>query len=114
MSNVNVRYTPKIFESDTRFTIYFYDINNHKVIKKEFKCKRNYNKAKNDAESFYKSQLEIIQSLEFQTKIKEYEKEFENTIFCKCGGKYRKDGKSKHLKTKKHQTYLSSIKASQN
>jgi hypothetical protein len=29
---------------------------------------------------------------------------------CECGGKYIHDGKARHLRTKKHQTYIASLK----
>jgi hypothetical protein len=32
-------------------------------------------------------------------------------VNCSCGGKYTKANKSKHLKTKKHSTYLNNAQA---
>lgn len=46
-------------------------------------------------------------------KIKEYRENRKDKIKeknkCECGGCYRYDGKTRHLKTKKHQLYLSSL-----
>tara|TARA_R110002012_G_scaffold42185_2_gene114929 strand:+ start:3283 stop:3747 length:465 start_codon:yes stop_codon:yes gene_type:complete len=48
-------------------------------------------------------------------KIHEYQQEYRNNnkekfqqkFNCECGGKYTKESKSRHVKTKKHQDYIS-------
>ena len=78
---------------------------------KEYEENRKENKKEYHKE-YYQKNIEKLK--EYNKNRKDYHNEYyqknieklNEKITCECGGKYTKKGKSKHLKTKKHQDYL--------
>ena len=81
--------------------------NNHKEELKEVRkeYKKEYMK---DYMKEYRSRKKIDPNEDLNNKI-ESNKDLNSKIECECGGRYTKRNKSTHMKTKKHQEYVSNL-----
>jgi len=80
--------------------------------KKEYR-EDNKDKILDRLKIYYKENKDKI--LEKQKKYSEENKDkIKEKINCECGGCFRKNGKSRHIKTKLHQDYITSVDVAQN
>ena len=103
----------KINEYQSKYQSKYYTENRERLI--EYQSK--YNIQNKDRLKKYKKQYQI----ENKEKIKESDKQYRiknkerltEKHKCKCGGKYTTNGKSHHLKTKKHKLFITMEKMKQ-
>jgi hypothetical protein len=112
-ANLNER---SCFQSEEEWVNYmknyykdYYEKNKDKIKKKTKEYREeNKDKIKKKTKEYREENKDKIK--DYITKYREENKDKINEKFnCECGGKYTYQNKSTHLKSKKHQTYLSTI-----
>jgi hypothetical protein len=76
---------------------YYHDNKDHLLKKQKEYCEKNKEKIKQYHKEYQKNNKEQLS------------KKRKVNFDCECGGKYQHSDKAKHIKTNKHQAYLSSI-----
>ena len=79
--------------------------------------KQEYNKEYNDTHKEQRKEYKQIHKEKIKEQHREYRelhkeelnKYYKKKFICECGGKYTNSHKSTHMKSKKHQTYISNI-----
>ena len=97
----------KEYRDDNKDKIKEYRDNNKDKIKEYFET--NKDKYKELHKEYYETNKDKIKQIqkEYRETNKDKIKEYQNTKNdCVCGGVYSNSGKARHLKTKKHQSYL--------